>query len=190
MPQDARSLVTTESTSEGEVSIPNPYVNIVGNFSKEGRGYTETSLNSSTCLEVAIHRKSIPTLCPWKRRNSLGSVNSNVGTWVSLCSLLIQEAWPNWLRLASLPLKSCSYCNPGRRCFKTLFWGQTNYFYHPPSETTLKWERPFMDVQSKDPQISSNADGKSRPHYIPPVRFLTQPPSCLPLRALSPFTLA
>ena len=37
----------------------------------------------------------------------------------------------------SLPLKSCSYCSPDRRCFKTLFWGQTNYFYQPPSETTL-----------------------------------------------------
>ena len=26
----------------------------------------------------------------------------------------------------SLPLKSCSYCSPDRRCFKTLFWEQTN----------------------------------------------------------------
>ena len=165
MPQDGRSLVTSESPSEGEVSILHPYVNIVGNFSKEGRGYTKTSLNSSTCLEVAIHRKSIPTLCPQKRKNSLRNANSNVGTWAY--SLLIQQAWPNRLRLASLPLKSCSYCNPGRRCFKTLIWGQTNYFYQPPSETTPKWERPFMDVQSKNPQISSSAGGKSRPHYIP-----------------------
>ena len=48
-----------------------------------------------------------------------------------------------------------------------LFWGQTIYFYQPPSETTPKWERPFMDVSSKNPQVSSRADGKSRPHYIP-----------------------
>ena len=53
----------------------------VENSSKEGRGYTKTNLNSSTCLEVARPRKSIPTLCPRKRRNSLGSVNSKVGTW-------------------------------------------------------------------------------------------------------------
>ena len=66
--------------------------------------------------------------CPWKRRNSLGSVNLKVGTWATACSLLIQEAWPNHPRLASLPLKSCSYCNPDRRCFKILLWGQTNYF--------------------------------------------------------------
>ena len=25
----------------------------------------------------------------------------------------------------SLPSKSCSYCSPDRRCFKTLSWGQT-----------------------------------------------------------------
>ena len=32
-------------------------------------------------------------------------------------------------------------------------WGQTNYFYQPPSETTPEWEYPFMVVWSKDPQI-------------------------------------
>ena len=58
------------------------------------------------------------------------------------------------------------------------------------SHQTPEWERPFMDVWSKDPQISSSADGKSRPGYIPLWGFLTQLPSCLPLRALSPFTLA
>ena len=56
-----------------------------------------------------------------------------------------------------LPLKSCSYCSPDRRCFKTLSWGQTNYFYQPPSETTPKWERPIMDIWSKNSQISSSA---------------------------------
>ena len=35
------------------------------------------------------------------------------------------------------------------------------------SKTTPKWERPYMDVWSKNPQISSSADGKSRPDYIP-----------------------
>ena len=29
---------------------------------------------------------------------------------------------------------------------KLSFGGQTNYFYQLPSETTPKWERPFMDV--------------------------------------------
>ena len=113
----------------------------MGNSSKEGRGYTKTGLNSGTCLEIARPRKSIPTLFPWKRGNSLGTVNSKVGIWAPACSLIIQEAWPNHLRLAPLPSKSCNYCNPDRRCFKTLFWGQANYFYQPPSETTSKWER-------------------------------------------------
>ena len=66
----------------------------------------------------------------------------------------------------SLPLKSCSYCSPNR-CFKTLFRGKNNYFYQLPSETTPEWERPLMDVWSKDLQTSSHADGKSRPDYIP-----------------------
>ena len=77
----------------------------VGNSSKEGRGYTKTSLNSGTCLEVARPRKSIPTLCPLKRGNSLGNVNSKVRIWAPACSLLIQETrfktswgWPPCLR--------------------------------------------------------------------------------------------
>ena len=139
----------------------------VGSSTKEGTGYTKRGLNSSTCLEVARSRKRTPTLCPWKGMNSLGRVNSKVGTWAPACSLLIQVAQPNCPRLASLPLKSCSYCSPDRRYLKTLFWGQTNHFYQPPSETTPEWERSFIDVWSKDPQISSSADEKSRPDYIP-----------------------
>ena len=50
--------------------------------------------------------------------------------WAPARSLLIQEAWPNSPRLASLPSKSCSYCNPDRKCFKTLFWGQTIFTSH------------------------------------------------------------
>ena len=100
----------------------------VGNSSKEGRGSIKTSLNSGTCLEVARPRKSIPTVCPWKRGNSLGSVNSKVGIWAPACSLFIQEARSNRLRLAPLPSKSCSYCNHDRRCFKTLLWGKVIIF--------------------------------------------------------------
>ena len=111
----------------------------VGNSSKEGRGYTKTSLNSGTCLEVARPRKSIPTLCPLKRGNSLGNVNSKVRIWAPACSLLIQETRSNCPSLAPLPSKSCSYWNHDRRCFKTLLWEQTNYFYQPPSKITLKW---------------------------------------------------
>ena len=82
--------------------------------------------------------------------------------------LVVPDCPPPLLgRNLSLPSKLCSYCNPDRRYFKTLFWAQTNYFYQPPSETTPKWERPLIDVWSKNHQISSSADGKSRPHYIP-----------------------
>ena len=162
----------------------------VGNSSKEDRGYTKINLNSSTCLEVARPRERIPTLCSRKRGNSLGSVNSKVWIWAPACRLFIQEALPNPLRLAPLPSKSCSYCNPDRRFFKILFWGQTDYFYQPPSETISKWERPFIDFWSKNPHISSSDDEKSRPHYIPLWGSYPSHPPPTPPRALSPFSLA
>ena len=149
----------------------------MGNSSEGGRGYTKTSLNSSTRLEVARPRKSMPTICPQKGRNSLESINSKVGTWAPASSLLIQEAWPNCPRLASQPLKSCSCCNLERRCFKTLFCGQTIY------------QPPFMGVWSKNPQISSSADGKSRSDYIllwgfKPCHPLAYPQGPFPLSLL------
>ena len=134
--------------------------------SKEGRTYTKTSLNSSTCFEVARLRKRIPTLCPWKKGNSLGSVNLKVGIWAPACSLLIQETrsngpgWPLCLRnLAAIAIMI-------EDALKFSFGDNLNIFTSQV-KTTPKWERSFMDVWSKNPQISSSADGKSRPHYIP-----------------------
>ena len=37
---------------------------------------------------------------------------------------------PLWGRDLSLPSKSCSYCSPDRRCFKTLSWGQSIFTSH------------------------------------------------------------
>ena len=138
---------------------------------------------------VGWHRPMCQLLCPdlllWclllpnlyhfgcYRKNSykkihLSTVSGMDGKIFSHQFLVVPEC-PTCLleRDLSPPSKSCSYYNPDRRCFKTLFWGQTDYFYQPPSETTLEWERPFMDVWSKYPQISNSADGKSRPDYIP-----------------------
>ena len=159
-----------------------------GTPQKKAEALLKQGLTQAPALKLPDPGKAFQ-LYVHEREGVLGSVNSKVGTWAPACSLFIQEAQLNYLRLASLPLKSCSYCSLDRRCFKCLFWGQTNYFYQPPSKTTPEWERPFMDVWSKYPQISSNADGKSRPDYIP-LRFLIQLCSCLPLRARSPFTLA
>ena len=56
------------------------------------------------------------------------------------------------------------------------------------SETTRNWERPFMGVWWKNPQISSSADGKFRPDYIP-LRgsYPSYPPAYT--RGLSPLSL-
>ena len=74
---------------------------------------------------------------------------------------------PSLGRDLSLPSKSCRYCSPLKRCFKTLLWEQTNDFYQPPSEITPELERPFMAVWPKNPQISNSTEGKSRPDYNP-----------------------
>ena len=138
----------------------------VGNSSKAGRGYTKTGLNSGTCFEVARPEKAFQVYVHEREGIALGVLTQRLGSEPQPVAYLSKKldpttwGWPP-------PSKSCSYCNHDRRCFKTLLWGQTNYFYQPPSKTTPKWERPFMDVWSKNPQISSNADGKSRPHYIP-----------------------
>ena len=60
--------------------------------------------------------------------------------WWSLSVLI-----PYWEEVFPCLQNLGSYCSPDRSV-KTLFWGQTNYFYQPPSETTPKWERPFMYV--------------------------------------------
>ena len=125
------------------------------------------ALTQAPALRLPDPEKAFQLYVHEKKGIDLGVLTQRLGPEPQACSLLIQEVQPNCLRLASLPLKSCSYCNPDRRFFKILFWGQTDYFYQPPSETISKWERPFMDVWSKNPQISSSAAGKSRPHYIP-----------------------
>ena len=118
--------------------------------------------SSQTCTILGAMGKSImkrftqALLCCWN-----GQILCHQVLVVPACPI------PLLGRELSLPSKSCSDCSPDTRCFKTLSWGQTNYFYQPPSEITPEWERPFMDLWSKDPQISSSADGKSRPDCIP-----------------------
>ena len=86
----------------------------------------------------------------------------------------------------SLPLKSCSFAVLTEDALKSLL-GQTNYFYQPSSETTPEWEQPFIDVWSKEPQISRSADGKSRPDYIPLWGSQLSHPPAYP-RGLSPLS--
>ena len=98
------------------------------------------AFSSQTCTILGATGKTITkrctrALCCWD-----GQIFSQQFLVVPECPT------PLLGRDLSLPSKSCSYCSPDRRCFKTLFWGQTNYFYQPPSETTPEWERPFMDV--------------------------------------------
>ena len=99
------------------------------------------AFSSQTCTILGATGKAITKrftqalLCCW-----VGQIFSH--------QFLVVPEYPIPLlgRDLSLPLKSCSYDSPDRRCFKTLSWEQTNYFYQPPSETTPEWERLFMGV--------------------------------------------
>ena len=77
---------------------------------------------------------------------ALGVLTQRLGSEPPPVAYLYKRLNPTACGWPLLPLKSCSYCNHDRRCFKTLLWGQNNYFYQPPGKTTPKWERPFMDV--------------------------------------------
>ena len=143
----------------------------VGNSSKGGRGYTKTGLNSGTCLEVARSKKSIPILCPWKRGNSLGTVNSKVGIWAPACSLLIQETWSNCPRLAPLPLKSCSYCNHDRRPSVYV----NDLFLDPEVQTLQSYTMAFGQFQQDICLWGMNQDPKDSedsPLYAPGTQVL------------------
>ena len=67
-------------------------------------------------------------MCPQEGRHRLGNVNLKVGTWTPVSGILVQEAPPNHLRLASLSAKPCSHCKPEKRCLKT--WGQNIFIRH------------------------------------------------------------
>ena len=142
----------------------------VGNSSKEGRDYTKTCLNSSTCLEIAKPRKSIPTLFPRKGRNNLGNVNSKVGTLALACSLLIQEAWPSFPRLAP-----CLW-NIAVLIEDYLKLSLGGYFYQAPSK------------KSNDFPISSSAGGNpgltiSPCEVLNPATLLPTPEGSLPFHS-------
>ena len=167
----------------------------VGNSSKEGSSFTtaatlKQTLTQAPSLRLPDPEKAFQLYVHEREGIALGVLTQRLGSETQPVVYLPKRLDPTAQGWPPCLLKSCHYCNLERRCFKTLFGGKTNYFCQPPSETTPKWERPFMDVWPKNPQISSSADGKPRPHYTPLVRFLTQQPSCLTPRALSLLTLA
>ena len=96
------------------------------------------AFSSQTCTILGATGKTITkrctrALCCWD-----GQIFSQQFLVVPECPT------PLLGRDLSLPSKSCSYCSPARRCFKTVLGA--NYFCQPPSKTTPESERPFMDV--------------------------------------------
>ena len=82
------------------------------------------AFSSQTCTILVatgkiIRKRFTWALCCWD-----GQIFSHQFLVVPECPA------PSLGRDLSLPLKSCRYCSPDRRCFKTLFWGQTIFTSH------------------------------------------------------------
>ena len=82
------------------------------------------AFSSQTCTILGAIGKAIRKRFTW----ALGCWDGQIFSH----QLLVVPERPTPLlgRDLSLPSKSCSYCSPDRRCFKTLSWGQTIFTTH------------------------------------------------------------
>ena len=82
------------------------------------------AFSSQTCIIFGATGKTITKRFTWALFLLLG--------WTFSHQFLVVPKCPTHLlgRDLALPSKSCSYCSPDRRCFKTLFWGQTIFTSH------------------------------------------------------------
>ena len=87
----------------------------------------------------------------------------------------------------SLPSKSCSYCSPDRRCFKTLSWGQTIFTSHQVNNSWMGeaiYGDPNQRILRCQVVLMENLGlTMSLCEILNPATLLPTP------RALSPFTL-
>ena len=60
----------------------------------------------------------------------MGVLTQKLGSEPQPVAYLSKRLHPTARDCPTLPLKSCSYCNHDRRCFKTLLWGQTIFTSH------------------------------------------------------------
>ena len=104
----------------------------------------------------------------------------------SLQVLVVHECpSPLWERDLSLPSKSCSYCSPDRRCFKTLSWGQTIFTSHQVKQLLNGRGHLWMSDQRI---LRYQVVLMENPGLYPHVRFFASCPPAYP-RGLSPLSL-
>ena len=127
-----------ESLKGRDYSIPLMW----GTPQKKAEATLKEALTQAPALRLPDPEKAFQLYVHEREGIALGVLTQRLGSEPQPVAYLSKRLQ----RLTPLPLKSCSYCNHDRRGFKTLLWRQTNYFYQPPSKTTPKWERPFMDV--------------------------------------------
>ena len=119
---------------------------IWGTPQKKAEATLKQALTQAPALRLPDPEKAFQLYVHEREGIALGMLTQRLRSEPQPVAYLSKRLDPTSRGWPPLPSKSCSYCNRDRRCFKTLLWRQTNYFYQPPSKTTSKWERPFMDV--------------------------------------------
>ena len=118
-----------------------------GTPQKKAEATLKQALTQAPALRLPDPEKAFQLYVHKKEGIALGVLTQRLGSKPQPVAYLSKsldstaQGWPLCFRNLA-----ATYCHPDRRIFKTLLWGQTNYFYQPPSKTTPKWGRPFMDV--------------------------------------------
>ena len=104
-------------------------------------GKSENFLVDTRSLLRLFRRLLLPNLyyfgcCRKSSYKNIHLSTSLLGGQIFSHQLLLVPECPTPLlgRDLSLSSKSCSYCSPDRRCFKTLFWEQTIFTSHQEKE--------------------------------------------------------
>ena len=92
---------------------------------KKAEATLKQALTQAPALRLPDPEKAFQLYVHEREGIALGVLTQRLGSEPQPMAYLSKRLDPNRPRLAPLPLKSCSYCNHDRRCFKTLLWGHT-----------------------------------------------------------------
>ena len=100
-----------------------------GTPQKEAEATLKQALTQAPALRLPGPEKAFQLYVHERKGIALGVLTQRLGSepqpvaYLSKSKIQPPKAGPP-------PLKSCSYCNHDRRCFKTLLWGQTIFTSH------------------------------------------------------------
>ena len=95
---------------------------------KKAEATLKQALNQAPALRLPDPEKAFQLYVHKREGIALGVLTQRLGSKPQPVAYLSKRLDPTAWGWPPPPSKSCSYCNHDRRCFKTLVWGQTNYF--------------------------------------------------------------